>query len=107
MAARDCDFLIIGAGIAGASAGYFLGRHGSVALLERESAPGYHTTGRSAAFYAPSYGGPSIRPLTIASGPFLRRPPEGFSETPLVTVPSTWLTPARPSSEPAISITIV
>ncbi|MEN3975251.1 FAD-binding oxidoreductase [Emcibacter sp. SYSU 3D8] len=81
MAARDCDFLIIGAGIAGASAGYFLSRHGTVALLERESAPGYHTTGRSAAFYAPSYGGTSIRPLTIASGPFLRQPPEGFSDT--------------------------
>ena len=85
MAARDCDFLIIGAGIAGASAGYFLSRHGSVALLERESAPGYHTTGRSAAFYAPSYGGPNIRPLTIASGPFLRTPPEGFSDVPLLT----------------------
>ena len=85
MSARDCDFLIIGAGIAGASAGYFLARHGSVALLERESAPGYHTTGRSAAFYAPSYGGPSIRPLTIASGPFLRQPPDGFTDTPLLT----------------------
>jgi D-arginine dehydrogenase len=85
VSARDCDFLIIGAGIAGASAGYFLSRHGSVALLERESAPGYHTTGRSAAFYAPSYGGPSIRPLTIASGPFLRTPPDGFTDTPLLT----------------------
>ncbi len=85
MSARDCDFLIIGAGIAGASAGYFLSRHGTVALLERESAPGYHTTGRSAAFYAPSYGGAAIRPLTIASGPFLRQPPEGFSDTPLLS----------------------
>jgi D-arginine dehydrogenase len=85
VSARDCDFLIIGAGIAGASAGYFLSRHGTVALLERESAPGYHTTGRSAAFYAPSYGGPNIRPLTIASGPFLRHPPEGFSDSPLLT----------------------
>jgi D-arginine dehydrogenase len=85
VSARDCDFLIIGAGIAGASAGYFLSRHGTVALLERESAPGYHTTGRSAAFYAPSYGGAAIRPLTIASGPFLRQPPEGFSDTPLLS----------------------
>jgi D-arginine dehydrogenase len=81
---QDCDFLIIGAGIAGASAGYFLSRHGAVALLERESAPGYHTTGRSAAFYAPSYGGANIRPLTIASGPFLRQPPDGFSDSPLL-----------------------
>lgn len=85
MTPRDCDFLIIGAGIAGASAGYFLSRHGSTVLLERESAPGYHTTGRSAAFYAPSYGGTNIRPLTIASGPFLRHPPEGFSDTPLLS----------------------
>ena len=85
MTPRDCDFLIIGAGIAGASAGYFLSRHGSTVLLERESAPGYHTTGRSAAFYAPSYGGANIRPLTIASGPFLRNPPDGFSDTPLLS----------------------
>ena len=85
MTPRDCDFLIIGAGIAGASAGYFLSRHGSTVLLERESAPGYHTTGRSAAFYAPSYGGANIRPLTIASGPFLRNPPAGFSDTPLLS----------------------
>ncbi|MBI1181888.1 MAG: FAD-dependent oxidoreductase [Alphaproteobacteria bacterium] len=82
---QDRDFLIIGAGIAGATAGFYLSRHGSVALLERESAPGYHTTGRSAAFYAPSYGGIHVRPLTIASGPFLRRPPDGFSEAPLMS----------------------
>jgi D-arginine dehydrogenase len=85
MADHDRDFIIIGAGIAGASAGYFLSRHGGVALLERESAPGYHTTGRSAAFYAPSYGGALVRPLTIASGPFLRAPPDGFADAPLVS----------------------
>jgi D-arginine dehydrogenase len=82
---QDRDFLIIGAGMAGASAGYYLSRHGSVALLEREAAPGYHTTGRSAAFYAPSYGGTHVRPLTIASGPFLTDPPDGFAEGPLMT----------------------
>ncbi|MDX1581415.1 MAG: FAD-dependent oxidoreductase, partial [Alphaproteobacteria bacterium] len=71
-------------GIAGASAGYFLSPHGDVTLLEREDIPGYHTTGRSAAFYAPSYGGPALRPLTIESGPFLHTPPEGFSDVPLL-----------------------
>ena len=79
-----CDFLIIGAGMAGASAAYFLRRHGSVAVLEAESQPGYHTTGRSAAFYAPSYGNEFIRPLTLASGPFLHNPPDGFTDAPLL-----------------------
>ncbi|MDQ2927150.1 MAG: FAD-dependent oxidoreductase, partial [Pseudomonadota bacterium] len=43
------DFLVVGAGIAAASVGTWLARRGSVALLERESQPGYHSTGRSAA----------------------------------------------------------
>ena len=47
MTIRECDFLIVGAGIAGASAGYNLAEHGRVIILERESQPGYHTTGRS------------------------------------------------------------
>ena len=43
------DFLVIGAGIAGSAAAYWLAQHGSVHVLERESQPGYHSTGRSAA----------------------------------------------------------
>ena len=42
------DFLILGSGMAGASAGFFLADHGSVAILEKEAALGYHSTGRSA-----------------------------------------------------------
>ena len=45
----------------------------SVLILEAESQPGYHSTGRSAAFWSESYGGPLIQPLTSASRPFLRR----------------------------------
>ena len=45
----DCDFLVIGAGISGAAGAYELAAHGSVAVLEAESRPGYHSTGRSAA----------------------------------------------------------
>src|SRR5690242_6233735 len=84
MAARDCDFLIVGTGIAGASAAYHLVGRSSVILLERESQPGYHSTVRSAAVFAESYGPRLMRVMTVASGPFLRKPPAGFSEVPLM-----------------------
>ena len=74
------DFLIVGGGIAGASVGYWLAPHGRVILLERESQPGYHATGRSAALFMQSYGTPQVRALTMASRAFLQTPPLGFSE---------------------------
>jgi D-arginine dehydrogenase len=64
------DVIVVGAGIAGASIGYFLSRSTRVLLLERESQPGYHTTGRSAALFAESYGTPQVRALTLASRAF-------------------------------------
>ena len=67
-----CDIAIIGAGMAGASLAASLADEASVVLLEAEDAPGYHATGRSAAFWEETYGGPKIFPLTAASGPFLR-----------------------------------
>ncbi|TWA86079.1 D-arginine dehydrogenase [Azospirillum brasilense] len=79
------DFLIVGGGMAGASAAYELAAHGSVAVLERESQPGYHSTGRSAALYTQTYGHPVVRALTVASWDFYINPPEGFSEHPLLT----------------------
>ena len=78
------DFIIICAGIAGASIGYFLAPHGRVVLLERESHPGYHTTGRSAALFTESYGTEQVRALTCASREFFEHPPAGFSEHPLL-----------------------
>jgi D-arginine dehydrogenase len=80
----NADFLVIGAGMAGAAAGYFLADHGSVLLLEREDAPGYHATGRSAALYTEAYGNAAIRALTVASGAFFRAPPPGFADVPLL-----------------------
>ena len=71
----SADFLVIGAGIAGASIGYWLAPHGRVLLLERESQPGYHSTGRSAALFMESYGTPQVRALTLASRAFLEHPP--------------------------------
>jgi D-arginine dehydrogenase len=69
------DIVIVGAGIAGASAAAELARDRRVCLIEMEAQPGYHATGRSAAFWTESYGGPLIQPLTSASGPLLRNPP--------------------------------
>ena len=83
--AEQADFLVIGAGIAGASIGYFLAPHGRVLLLERESQPGYHTTGRSAALFIESYGTPQVRALTCASRAFFEAPPPGFTEHPLLS----------------------
>lgn len=65
------DIAIVGAGIAGASLAAALAPHARVLLLEAEDAPGYHATGRSAAFWSETYGGPDIQPLTFASGPAL------------------------------------
>ncbi len=73
------DFAVIGAGIAGASVAAELAPHGATLLLEMEPQPGYHTTGRSAALFAESYGPAPIRALTRASAAFFEAPPEGFS----------------------------
>ncbi len=78
------DVVVIGAGIAGASIGYFLSRRVRVVVLEREAQPGYHTTGRSAALVAESYGTPQVRALTLASRAFFEGPPDGFTEHPIL-----------------------
>src|SRR3954466_9937208 len=58
--------------MAGASLAAAVAPHASVLLLEAEDQPGYHSTGRSAAFWSETYGGPGVQPLTTAAGPFLR-----------------------------------
>lgn len=65
------DFAIIGAGMAGASIAAELGAQARVLMIEAEDAPGYHATGRSAAFWEECYGGPGVVPLTLASGAYL------------------------------------
>lgn len=80
----DFDIAIIGAGIAGASLAAEISAHKTVLLIEAEAHPGYHSTGRSAAFWDESYGGPAVQPLTTASGPFLANPPGDFHAGPLM-----------------------
>ena len=102
----QADFLIIGGGIAGASIAYFLAPHGRVTLLERESQPGYHTTGRSAAMFIESYGTPQVRALTMASRAFFEHPPAGFTEQPILS-PRGALIIARPGQEELLELLII
>ena len=80
------DVLIIGAGIAGASLAYFLSERGSsdVLVIERESQPGYHATGRSAATLVELDPVPTVQKLKILGAGFLRQPPAGFAENPVL-----------------------
>lgn len=81
---QHVDFVVVGAGIAGASVAHELASHASVVVLERESQPGYHSTGRSAALFTETYGNDVIRALVRGSREFLFSPPNGFTDVPLV-----------------------
>lgn len=81
---RKVDVAIVGGGIAGISLAYFLSPHRSVAVLERESALGYHSTGRSAAEFTHRFHSPLVGKLAAISYDFLVDPPRGFSDVPLL-----------------------
>ena len=74
----DYDVVIVGGGIAGASVGCEISGQRRTAIIEAEEYCGYHSTGRSAAFWLESYGGPTVALLTAASRDFLQSPPEAF-----------------------------
>jgi len=79
------DIVVIGAGIAGATAAAQLAADHRVALVEAEEAAGYHTTSRSAAMWMQNYGPHDARTLSRLSKAFFDAPPPGFTETPLLT----------------------
>ena len=79
------DFIVIGAGMAGSSTAWQLVERASVLVLERESQPGYHTTGRSAALFEEHYGPAQVQALTRASRAFYEQPPADFAEHALVS----------------------
>jgi len=82
--ARAADIIVIGAGIAGSSAAAELAANAKVIVLEMESQPGYHATGRSAAYFAAAYGKKVVRELTGCCESFFRQPPDGFSDVELL-----------------------
>jgi D-arginine dehydrogenase len=95
---RTYDFLIVGGGIAGASAAYALSAHGKVCLVEQEKQLGYHSTARSAAVHSSAYGPRTWQAITTASRSFLVSPPEGFGHGPLTkTLGALYL--AKPDEE--------
>jgi D-arginine dehydrogenase len=81
------DFVVVGAGVTGASVAYRLAQHGRVILLEQETQPGRHATGRSAATFTEGYGGGAVRRLTQASRAFFESSTEqaGFGEVSVTT----------------------
>jgi D-arginine dehydrogenase len=84
METPPCDVLVIGAGIAGATAAAHCAATGrAVALMEAEETAGYHSTGRSAAIWIQNYGPADVRLLSAASRRFFEAPPEGFATAPL------------------------
>ncbi|NKB37030.1 MAG: FAD-dependent oxidoreductase [Gammaproteobacteria bacterium] len=98
MKEKSNDIIIIGAGIAGVSAGALLAEHANVRIIEMETQPGYHSSGRSAAFFSPPYGNSVVRAFTAASEQFFRDPPTGFSDVELIR-PRDCLFIARPDQK--------
>jgi D-arginine dehydrogenase len=78
------DFIVIGAGIAGLSAAAEIAANADIVVLEKEDQPGYHATGRSAAYFAPAYGNDTVRGISAACELFFRAPPQGFTDAPLL-----------------------
>jgi D-arginine dehydrogenase len=101
MSMRDFDIVVIGAGMAGATAAAALSADRRVALIEAEEIAGYHTTGRSAAIWIQNYGPPDVRELTRLSRAFYESPPDGFAEASLIRYRSV-LTLATPDQMPAL-----
>jgi D-arginine dehydrogenase len=93
------DVAVIGGGMAGMSIASELAPTHSVIVLEQESQLAHHATGRSAAAFLESYGGPEVRALTRASRPLLEA---AAVDSPLLTQrPLLWV--AGPGHEPAIA----
>ncbi|MGB3845639.1 MAG: FAD-binding oxidoreductase [Sphingopyxis sp.] len=80
---KQVDILVIGGGIAGVSAAARFAQRASTVLLERESALGYHSSGRSATFYHFGIGDDAVRGLTAASRFFFANPPGEEAGPPL------------------------
>lgn len=78
------DFAIVGGGISGAAAAYFLSQAGKVALIEQEPHYGFHSSGRTAGQFTVGISADQMRAMAAASRAFFQAPPDGFAELPLI-----------------------
>jgi D-arginine dehydrogenase len=94
---RRIRVVIVGAGFAGAGAAYFLGQRNfrDAIVLEKESTYGSHASGRNAALCRQLVEDDLITDLVVEGAAFLRRPPDGFATTPLLSETGSFLLAAR------------
>jgi D-arginine dehydrogenase len=78
--ASAVDVIVVGAGIAGASAAAELSDTKRVLLIEREPLPAQHASGRSASVLSETSGHPVVCALARLSRRFFESPPAGFAE---------------------------
>jgi D-arginine dehydrogenase len=76
----SCDYVIIGAGFAGAATAYHLTRRGvtNILLLEQEAIPGFHSSGRNAAMIRQCVSDPALAQLARDGAAFLRNFPSDW-----------------------------
>ncbi|MEP7202805.1 MAG: FAD-dependent oxidoreductase [Ilumatobacteraceae bacterium] len=81
----EASAIVIGAGIAGASAACALAERGTVILLEQADSAGYHASGRSASVLSETSGHRVVCALAAASRAFFVSPPAGFVDHSLLS----------------------
>jgi len=86
VATETADVLVIGAGMAGASAAAHLAATARIILLEGEDQPGYHSTGRSAALFSETYGNLPVRLLSRAGRGFYEARADGLAGYPILSL---------------------
>src|SRR5262245_30705464 len=95
------EVIIVGGGVAGLSLAWALAERGvgDVVVLEREAHPGTHATGRSAASLVTLDPNPTLTRLKLGAAQFLRDPPPGFADVPLLTRTGILLLGPQPQHE--------
>ena len=96
---------IVGGGIAGAAAAFFLTRKGArdIVILERDRTAGAHSTGRNAAILRTLISDPVLRAVARESAEFYRKPPEGFCTHPILDAVGLYLASREEDSHQLLS----